>query len=133
RASGADAIHPGYGFLAENPHFAHAVSAARITWIGPPPHVIADLGDKVASKRLAESAGVPTLPGYWGADLSDSRIQEEAQRIGYPLMLKAVAGGGGRGMRAVDSPEALAGALHGARREAQSAFGDDRVFLEKLL
>lgn len=133
RASGVDAIHPGYGFLAESPAFARAVQDAGVVWIGPPPDVIALMGDKVACKQLAERAGVPVVPGYDGADQSSQRMLAEAERIGYPVMLKAAAGGGGRGMRAVTDSEGLPAALEGAKREARSAFGDDRVFLEKLL
>lgn len=133
RASGADAVHPGYGFLAENPAFARAVQAAGLVWIGPDPDVIALLGDKVAAKELAHTAGVPVIPGYYGEDHSIARIKTEAAAIGYPVMLKAAAGGGGKGMRAVRVPADLGPALEGAKREARSAFGDDRIFLEKLI
>jgi 3-methylcrotonyl-CoA carboxylase alpha subunit len=131
--SGAVAIHPGYGFLAENADFAEAVIAAGLTWIGPPPDVISRMGDKVAAKALARSADVPVIPGYDAVDQSPERFAEEAERIGYPVMVKAVTGGGGKGMRIVTDPDGTASALESARREAQSAFGDDRVFLEKLL
>lgn len=131
--AGAEAIHPGYGFLAENAGFARAVLEAGLVWIGPPPEVIALLGDKIASKFLAEQAKVPVIPGYYGDDQSPERIQAEAERIGYPLMVKAAAGGGGKGMRAVERADDLLSALEGARREAKSAFGDERVFLERLL
>jgi len=125
RATGADAIHPGYGFGAENPTFAAAVVAAGITWVGPPPAVIAEMGDKLAAKRAALAAGVPTLastddPG--GAD-----------GIGYPLLVKAAAGGGGKGMRVVARAAELDEAIESARREAASGFGDDRVFLERYI
>jgi len=133
RQSGADAVHPGYGFLAENAAFARAVEEAGLIWIGPPAGVIAALGDKVAAKVLAVSAGVPVVPGYAGEDQSPERMVSEAESIGFPVMLKAAAGGGGRGMREVHAAEGLPAALEGAKREAESAFADDRVFMEKLL
>lgn len=133
RRSGADAIHPGYGFLAESAEFARAVSQAGLVWIGPPADVIALLGDKVAAKKLASAAGVPVVPGYYGEDQRPELMLAEADAIGYPVMLKAAAGGGGKGMRVVSHPAELAAALEGARREARSAFGDDRMFLEKLV
>ncbi len=131
--SGAEAVHPGYGFLSENPAFARAVEAAGLVWIGPDADVIALLGDKVAAKKLAQSAGVPVIPGYYGEDQSPARMQAEAETIGFPIMLKAAAGGGGKGMRAVTRTEDLPAALEGAQREARSAFGDEHVFLEKLV
>ena len=131
--SGSEAVHPGYGFLAESPRFATAVQKAGLTWIGPPAEVIALMGDKVAAKQLAASAGVLVIPGYVGEDQDVDRMLKEAERIGYPVMIKAAAGGGGRGMRVVGGPEELPPALEGARREARGAFGDDRVFLEKVL
>lgn len=131
--SGSEAVHPGYGFLAENPAFARAVQAAGLVWIGPDPDVIALLGDKVAAKDLARAAGVPIIPGYYGEDESAARMESEAAAIGYPVMLKAAAGGGGKGMRAVFTPAELGPALEGAKREALSAFGDGRIFLEKLV
>jgi 3-methylcrotonyl-CoA carboxylase alpha subunit len=131
--SGAEAIHPGYGFLAENATFAEAVVSAGLAWIGPPASVISLLGDKVAAKRAAEEAGVLVVPGYAGDDLSRERLAVEAERIGYPVMLKAAAGGGGKGMRVVDRPEALRDSIGSAQREAAAAFGDDRIFMEKLL
>lgn len=131
--SGADAVHPGYGFLAENPTFARAVQAAGLVWIGPDAEVITLLGDKVASKSLAQAAGVPVIPGYQGNAQSLERLKAEAEAIGFPIMLKAAAGGGGKGMRAVADLDGLAEAFEGARREARSAFGDERIFLEKLL
>lgn len=133
RASGADAVHPGYGFLSENAAFAEAVIAAGLTWVGPPPAAIRQLGSKAAAKQLAQAQGVPCLPGYQGDDQSDARFEAEAGRIGYPLMVKAVAGGGGRGMRLVPSAEALAVALHSARSEAASAFGSEELLIEKAL
>src|SRR5579884_667869 len=133
RISQADAIHPGYGFLSENADFAQAVVDAGLVFIGPRPEVIRLMGDKAAAKRLMAEAGVSTIPGYLGADQEDSRLRREAELIGYPLMVKAAAGGGGRGMRVVESAEALGESLEAARREALAAFGDDRLFLEKLL
>lgn len=133
RASGAEAVHPGYGFLAENAAFAQAVYDAGLIWIGPDPEVIALMGDKVAAKRLAGSVGVPLVPGYEGEDQTEGRMLREAERLGFPVMLKAAAGGGGRGMRVVADPDALSRGLESARREARAAFGDDRIFLEKLL
>jgi acetyl/propionyl-CoA carboxylase alpha subunit len=130
RDSGADAIHPGYGFLSENAEFAEAVIAAGLTWVGPPPGAIRAMGLKDAAKALMAKAGVPVTPGYLGEDQSAERLAREADAIGYPLMIKAVAGGGGKGMRKVDRREDFADALASARREAAAAFGDDRVLLE---
>ncbi len=124
-ATHVDAIHPGYGFLAENAAFAAAVADAGLAWVGPPPDVIAAMGDKLAAKRAAVDAGVPTLPS------SDDPAADGD--VGYPLLVKAAAGGGGKGMRIVDGPAELAEAVAAARREAASAFGDDRVFLERYL
>jgi len=131
--SGADAVHPGYGFLSENAAFAEAVIAAGLTWVGPPPAAIRQLGSKSAAKQLAQAQGVPCLPGYQGGDQSDARFEAEAARIGYPVMLKAVAGGGGRGMRLVLSAQTLAAALRSARSEAASAFGSEELLIEKAL
>jgi propionyl-CoA carboxylase alpha chain len=124
-ATGADAIHPGYGFLAENAAFATAVADAGLAWVGPPPDVIEAMGDKLAAKRAAVEAGVPTLPS------SDDAAADGD--VGYPLLVKAAAGGGGKGMRIVDRPDDLAEAVAAARREAAGAFGDDRVFLERYV
>ena len=124
-ATGADAIHPGYGFLAENAGFATAVADAGLAWVGPPPDVIEAMGDKLAAKRAAVDASVPTLPS------SDDPAGDGD--VGYPLLVKAAAGGGGKGMRIVDRPDELAEAVAAARREAASAFGDDRVFLERYV
>jgi len=132
-ASGAEAVHPGYGFLSESAAFARAVIEAGLVWIGPPPGAMELVGSKVRAKELAEGAGVPTVPGYDGGDQTEGRFAEEAARIGYPVLVKASAGGGGRGMRAVRRPEELAEAVRGAKREAEAAFGDGSVFLEKLL
>jgi propionyl-CoA carboxylase alpha chain/3-methylcrotonyl-CoA carboxylase alpha subunit len=130
RDAGADAVHPGYGFLSENAAFAEAVIAAGLIWVGPPPSAIRAMGLKDAAKALMAEAGVPTTPGYLGEDQSAERLEEEAGRIGYPVLIKAVAGGGGKGMRKVDRGEDFGAALASARREAEAAFGDDRVLLE---
>jgi len=130
RQSGAAAIHPGYGFLSENAAFAEAVIAAGLVWIGPPPSAIRAMGLKDAAKRLMSEAGVPVTPGYLGDDQSADRLRAEADRIGYPVLIKAVAGGGGKGMRRVDRAEDFADALGSAQREGAASFGDDRVLLE---
>ena len=124
-ATGADAVHPGYGFLSENAGFAAAVVDAGLAWVGPPPATIEAMGDKLAAKRIAVAAGVPTLPSTEALD--------EADRVGYPLLVKAAAGGGGKGMRVVTEPSALEEAVAAARREAAAGFGDDRVFLERYV
>jgi 3-methylcrotonyl-CoA carboxylase alpha subunit len=133
RRSGADAIHPGYGFLSENADFAEACAAAGIAFVGPPPAAIRAMGSKAESKRLMVAAGVPTVPGYHGEDQSDALLAAEAARIGFPVLIKASAGGGGKGMRPAFGAEDFADELAGARREARAAFGDDRVLLEKYL
>jgi acetyl-CoA carboxylase biotin carboxylase subunit len=130
KETGADALHPGYGFLSENAAFAEAVIAAGITWVGPPPAAIRAMGLKDAAKALMEKAGVPVTPGYLGEDQDGKRLAKEAARIGFPVLIKAVAGGGGKGMRRVDKAADFSGALESARREAKAAFGDDRVLLE---
>jgi geranyl-CoA carboxylase alpha subunit len=132
-ATGAEAVHPGYGFLAEDAGFARACGEAGLVWIGPPPDVIALMGDKAAAKRRMASAGVPLLDGYDGEDQADARLLAEAGRIGVPLMVKAAAGGGGKGMRLVDDLAALPQALAAARREAAAAFGRDDLLLERAL
>jgi len=132
-ASGAEAVHPGYGFLAESAAFARAVEDAGATWIGPPPEAMDAMGFKVRAKGLARRAGVPIVPGYDGEEQSEERLAEQAERIGYPLLVKASAGGGGRGMRAVARPQDFTEAMRGAKREAEAAFGDGSVFLEKLV
>ena len=132
-ATGAEAIHPGYGFLAENAAFAEAVETAGLVWVGPPAAAMRALGDKARAKALAEANGVPVLPGYHGEAASDEELAARAAGIGFPLLVKASAGGGGRGMRVVRSVDALAEALAGARREAAAAFGDDRLLLERYL
>jgi geranyl-CoA carboxylase alpha subunit len=133
RTSGAEAVHPGYGFLAESAEFAESCVAAGLAFVGPPAAAIRAMGSKSAAKALMEKAGVPTAPGYHGDDQSFQRFAAEASRIGYPVMVKASAGGGGRGMRIVHTPEELAPALRSAAAEAQNAFGDGRLLLEKAL
>ncbi len=133
RRSGADAIHPGYGFLSENAAFARAVLDAGLTWVGPPPEAIDAMGDKAAARRTAAAHDVPVLPGYDGAEQADARLHREASRIGMPLLIKPAAGGGGKGMRVIRSPEQLEEGLAAARREAHRSFGDDRLILERLL
>jgi len=133
RSSGAGAIHPGYGFLSENAGFAEACAAAGLTFIGPPAGAIRAMGLKGAAKALMETAKVPVVPGYHGEDQDEARLAAEARRIGFPVLIKAVAGGGGKGMRRVDDAAEFAAALAGARREAAAAFGDDRVLIEKYL
>ncbi len=129
-AAGADSIHPGYGFLSENAAFAEAVVAAGLVWVGPPASSIRAMGLKDAAKALMSAAGVPVTPGYQGDDQSEARLQAEADRIGYPVLIKAVAGGGGKGMRKVDAGSDFAAALASCRREAASSFGDERVLIE---
>jgi acetyl-CoA/propionyl-CoA carboxylase biotin carboxyl carrier protein len=129
----ADALHPGFGFLAENATFAEAVETAGIAWIGPPPEAIRAMGDKAAARHLAKQLGVPTVPGYDGADQSDKALRRAAKRIGYPLLVKPAAGGGGKGMRTVRDPKHLDDALASARREAVAAFDDDRLILERFV
>ena len=131
--TGAEAVHPGYGFLSENADFAAVVQDAGMTWIGPPPQAIRAMGLKDAAKALMVKHGVPVTPGYWGEDQSPKRLKSEADGIGYPVLIKAVAGGGGRGMRRVDSARDFQAQLASAQREARSAFGDDRVLVEKFV
>jgi len=131
--SGADAVHPGYGFLSENPDFAQAVIDAGLVWVGPPPQAIRLLGSKAAVRQRALATGVPCLPGYHGTDQSDQRFAQEAQALGFPLMVKATAGGGGRGMRLVLHSDDLPAALHSARSEAQSSFGSADLLIERAL
>jgi len=133
RASGAEAIHPGYGFLSENAEFAEACAAAGIAFVGPPPAAIRAMGSKAESKRIMAAAGVPVVPGYHGEAQEDALLASEAARIGFPVLIKASAGGGGKGMRPVLAAGDFAAELAGARREAKAAFGDDRVLLERYL
>ncbi|WP_116597249.1 acetyl-CoA carboxylase biotin carboxylase subunit [Primorskyibacter marinus] len=132
-ATGAQAIHPGYGFLSENPDFVEAVEAAGLVFIGPSARAIRAMGLKDAAKALMEKAGVPVVPGYHGEDQDPARLAQEAERIGYPVMIKAVAGGGGKGMRLVERPEEFADALASAQSEARGAFGNDAVLVEKFV
>ena len=131
--SGAGAVHPGYGFLSENAQLARAVEKAGAVWVGPSPEAMEKVGDKIRAKELARDARVPTVPGYAGEDESEERLAREAGEIGYPVLVKASAGGGGRGMRPVHRAEDFIEALQSARREAESAFGNGSVFLEKLV
>lgn len=132
-AAGADAIHPGYGFLSEKSALVDACAANGIAFVGPHREAIVRMGSKIESKRIARAASVPCVPGYDGDDLSDERLAAEAERIGFPLLIKASAGGGGKGMRRVDHLADFAAALAAARGEALAAFGDDRVLLEHLV
>ncbi len=133
RLTGAQALHPGYGFLSENPQFAEACAAAGIVFVGPPPSAIRAMGLKDQAKALMEKAGVPVVPGYHGELQEPKFLKEKAYQIGYPVLIKAVAGGGGKGMRRVDKHAEFEAALEGAAREAQSAFGDARVLIEKYV
>jgi 3-methylcrotonyl-CoA carboxylase alpha subunit len=133
RTAHADAIHPGYGFLSENAEFAEACAAAGVAFVGPPAAAIRAMGSKAESKRLMSQAGVPIVPGYHGEDQDDARLAAQAARIGFPVLIKASAGGGGKGMRPVLAAPDFAAQLAGAKREARAAFGDDRVLLERYL
>ncbi|MDP9119947.1 MAG: acetyl-CoA carboxylase biotin carboxylase subunit [Acidobacteriota bacterium] len=131
--TGADAVHPGYGFLAENAHFAEVLEECRLGWIGPRPEVIRTMGDKAKARQTASAAGVPVLPGSHEPLASPEEAQQLAAEIGYPVILKAAAGGGGRGMRIVHAEEEIAGQLRAAHEEAEKAFGDGSIYLEKYL
>jgi 3-methylcrotonyl-CoA carboxylase alpha subunit len=133
KATGAEAIHPGYGFLSENADFAQAVIDAGLIWVGPKPASIRAMGLKDAAKKLMAEAGVPVTPGYLGEDQDPKRLKKEADAIGYPVLIKAVAGGGGKGMRRVDAARDFGDALESCKREAASSFGDDRVLIEKYI
>ena len=133
RSSGAEAVHPGYGFLSENPDFAEAVEAAGITFIGPRPSAIRAMALKDAAKALMQRSGIPTIPGYHGDAQNSATLLKEAGKIGFPVLIKARAGGGGKGMRRVDTPAEFELALAGAQREARGAFGDERCLIEKYL
>jgi 3-methylcrotonyl-CoA carboxylase alpha subunit len=133
KSTGADGIHPGYGFLAENADFAEAVGKAGIKFIGPSPDAMRRMGGKAEAKAIAAAAGVPVVPGYQGDQQTAKALVKEAKRIGWPVMIKAVAGGGGRGMRLVEGEADFAAALESAQREAQGAFGDARILLEKVI
>lgn len=133
RQAGADAVHPGYGFLAENADFAQACAEHGIVFVGPPPAAIAAMGSKAEARRIMQQAGVPVTPGYHGTEQDEATLLAEAEKIGFPVMLKAALGGGGRGMREVESAGDFGGALKAARREARAAFGDDEMLVEKLV
>ncbi|HEX8443270.1 MAG TPA: acetyl/propionyl/methylcrotonyl-CoA carboxylase subunit alpha [Allosphingosinicella sp.] len=133
KSTGAEAIHPGYGFLSENADFAQAVIDAGLIWVGPNPSSIRAMGLKDAAKKLMDAAGVPTTPGYLGEDQAPERLQAEADAIGYPVLIKAVAGGGGKGMRRVNASAEFADMLLSCKREAAASFGDDRVLIEKYI
>ncbi len=134
KASGANGIHPGYGFLSENAEFAEAVIEAGLTWIGPPPEAIRVMGDKITARTTMAAAGVPLVPGTdMNESLTDEDLIAASDKIGYPLLVKAAAGGGGKGMRVVHQAEDLAESIRTARREAAASFGDDRVYLEKYI
>ena len=133
KRSGADAVHPGYGFLSENPAFAERLAAEGIAFIGPPAAAIAAMGDKIAAKKLAEKAGVNIIPGHTEAIEAGDAADAIAEKIGYPVMIKAAAGGGGKGMRVAASPEMLSDCIASAMHEASQAFGDGRVFIEKFI
>ncbi len=133
KATGAEAVHPGYGFLSENEEFAQACADAGLVFIGPPPSAIKAMGLKAESKRLMEAAGVPLVPGYHGADQDPVLLKAEAERIGYPVLIKASAGGGGKGMRAVFASEEFDAALASCKREAINSFGDDAVLIERYV
>jgi 3-methylcrotonyl-CoA carboxylase alpha subunit len=132
-ATGAQAVHPGYGFLSENEEFAQACADAGLVFIGPPPSAIRAMGLKAQSKQLMEKAGVPLVPGYHGADQDPALLKREADSMGYPVLIKASAGGGGKGMRAVERPEDFDAALASCKREAKNSFGDDAVLVEKYV
>ena len=133
KASGADAVHPGYGFLAENEDFAASCRAAGLVFVGPSPEAIKAMGNKAGAKQIMAEAGVPVVPGYQGEDQGEATMLREARRIGFPVMIKAVAGGGGRGMRLVTDEMTFAAALRSARSEANAAFGDATVILERAI
>ena len=133
KATGAQAVHPGYGFLSENEDFAQACADAGLVFIGPPPSAIRDMGSKAAAKALMEKAGVPLVPGYHEQDNDPALLQREADRIGYPVLIKASAGGGGKGMRRVERAEDFVAALASCQREAQASFGDDHVLVERYV
>ena len=132
-ASGADAVHPGYGFLSENPAFVDACAAAGVVFVGPPAAAVRAMGLKDAAKRVMEGAGVPVVPGYHGEEQGDAALLDHARRIGFPVLVKAVAGGGGKGMRRADDVAGFGPALEAARREARSSFGDERVLVERCI
>ncbi len=131
KKTGAEAIHPGYGFLSENAEFAEACAKAGIVFVGPTAEMMTAMGSKSGSKALMEKAGVPLVPGYHGDDQNEATLAKAAEKVGFPVLVKASAGGGGRGMRVVRSKEELGPAIVSAKREAKAAFGDDRMLIEK--
>ncbi|HSA52606.1 MAG TPA: biotin carboxylase N-terminal domain-containing protein, partial [Yinghuangia sp.] len=131
--AGADAVHPGYGFLAENAKFARAVAAAGLVFIGPPAQAIELMGDKIRAKQTVAAYGVPVVPGSSGAGLTDTELAAEARKIGFPVLLKPSAGGGGKGMHLVRDEDTLADEIAAARREAAGAFGDDTLLVERWI
>ncbi|MGB0589516.1 MAG: biotin carboxylase N-terminal domain-containing protein [Myxococcota bacterium] len=133
KRTGADALHPGYGFLSENGAFARSVIEAGVTWVGPGPDAIDAMGSKAEAKALMEASGVPTVPGYSGDDQSVERLEKEAKALGYPILLKASAGGGGKGMRVVRSDEHLTASIQAAQREGKAAFGDPQLIIERYV
>ncbi|MBD0322749.1 MAG: acetyl/propionyl-CoA carboxylase subunit alpha, partial [Aldersonia sp.] len=133
RRTGAQAIHPGYGFLSENSKFARACADAGIAFLGPSADAIETMGDKITAKNAVAKFDVPVVPGISRPGLSDAELTEAATEVGYPVLIKPSAGGGGKGMRLVETPGELAAALTGARREARSSFGDDTLFLERFV
>src|SRR5258706_11208513 len=133
KLTGADAIHPGYGFFAENGQFAEACAAAGIIFIGPQPEAIRKMGLKSPARKLAAEAGAPVVPGYDGEEQADETLRAEILKIGFPVLIKASAGGGGKGMRVVQSESEIAGAIESARREAEKAFGNGALLLEKFV
>ena len=132
KATGAQAVHPGYGFLSENPKFAEALAAANVAFIGPPVGAIESMGDKITSKKIAQEAGVSTVPGYMGLIDDADEAVKISQQIGYPVMIKASAGGGGKGMRIAWNDEEAREGFQSSKNEAANSFGDDRIFIEKL-
>jgi acetyl/propionyl-CoA carboxylase alpha subunit len=132
-AGGAEAVHPGFGFLSENAQFAKAVAQAGLIFIGPSPEATELLGDKVSCKELASRLGIPLVPGYQGEDQSVQTLEREAERIGFPVIVKAAAGGGGRGMKIIKAKEEARTLIESAQRESLSAFGSEKIFLEKYL
>src|SRR6478672_13527838 len=133
RATGAEAVHPGYGFLSERESFARALAEAGIAFIGPPPEAIAAMGDKIESKKLAKAAGVNVVPGYLGEIADTDEAVRIASDIGYPVMMKASAGGGGKGMRLAFNEKDVREGFEATKREGLNSFGDDRVFIEKFI
>ena len=131
--TGAQAVHPGYGFLSENAAFARACEAQGLVFVGPPPSAIEAMGSKSRAKQIMQEAGVPLVPGYHGSEATDERLKSEAGRMGYPVLLKAVAGGGGKGMRRVENESEFDQALMSARREARASFDDEDMLVEKYL